>query len=72
MLHERVTPGIPIWLVGVMKPDSVALRGSGGLSGEHPESPQPAGLYFIHPIFPVRPGPRLKLDGLRLSAAAPA
>jgi hypothetical protein len=54
MLHQRVTRCILIWLVGIMKLHSVGLRGPGGLSGEHPESPQPAGLNFIDPIFAVR------------------
>jgi hypothetical protein len=63
MLHQRVTRCILIWLVGIMKLHSVCLQGTGGLSGEHPESLQPAGLNFIHPIFPVWPGLRLKPDG---------
>jgi hypothetical protein len=46
-----------------MKLHSGGLRGAGGLSGEHPESPQPAGLNFIHRLFSVQHGPRLKPDG---------
>jgi hypothetical protein len=63
MVHQRITHCILIWLVAIMKLHSVGLRGPGGLSGEHPETPQPAGLNLIHPIFPVRHGPRLKPDG---------
>jgi hypothetical protein len=63
MLHQRVTRCILIWLVGIMKLHSVGLRGPDGLSGEHPESPQPAGMNFIRLIFLVRHGPTLKPDG---------